>query len=106
MARYRKKPVIIEAFQLTEANRLDNSKWPRWAHEAWNKNRDEVGAVYPKFQGETRGALMINTLEDPHTAEINDWILRGVKGELYPCKPDIFEQSYEEVESNVIGKVG
>jgi hypothetical protein len=42
--------------------------------------------------------LKIFSLEGPHLASIGDWVIRGVKGEFYPCKPDIFEQTYEEVE--------
>lgn len=42
--------------------------------------------------------LIINTLEGAHNVSVGDWIIRGVKGEFYPCKPDIFEQSYEETD--------
>lgn len=44
-----------------------------------------------------RGQLIVHTLEGDHQALVGDWIIRGVKGEFYPCKPDIFEQTYEEV---------
>lgn len=43
--------------------------------------------------------LIIHTLEGDHHASVGDWIIRGVKGEFYPCKPDIFEQTYEEKEA-------
>ena len=47
MALYRKKPVVIEAFQITEETRNDNKDWPNWLNQAWNKDRKEEGAVYP-----------------------------------------------------------
>ena len=90
--RYRKKPVVIEAFQMTKARRDDNSEWPHWLNEAWNKPFDAPGSFYP-----LAGALMICTLEGAHVVSENDWIIQGVKGELYPCKPDIFEATYEKV---------
>lgn len=78
MPKYRKKPVVIEAIQ-------------------FKGNFDEI----EKFVGgdaELRdGELIIATLEGPLRAAPNDWIIKGVKGEFYPCKPDIFEQTYEAV---------
>lgn len=96
--KFRKKPVVIEAFQLTEKTRVDNSEWPQWAHEAWQKDRDEVGSLSPQFPGEGDGLLLIHTLEGRMLVEFGDWIIQGVKGKLYPCKPDIFEATYERVE--------
>jgi len=93
--RYRKKPVIIEAFQMTRARREDNSEWPEWLNEAWQKDRDEDGALYIFFPPSR--LLAIRTLEGDHVVSWADWIIRGVKGELYPCKPDIFEATYEPV---------
>jgi len=43
-------------------------------------------------------SVLIKTLEGDHTGDLSDWIIRGVKGELYPCKPDIFAATYEAVE--------
>lgn len=45
------------------------------------------------------GTLLIRTLEGDHIASVGDYIIKGIKGEIYPCKPDIFEKTYEEVES-------
>jgi hypothetical protein len=92
--RYRKRPVVIEAFQLTRANRDSNEHWPQWAHAAWNEGYDRLGALYP---ADGTGALEIHTLEGRMRVSIDDWIIKGVNGELYPCKPDIFAKSYEEV---------
>lgn len=94
---YRKKPVRIQAFQMTKERRASNADWPYWLHEAWNKDFSQPGAVlsedYPNSRGGDR--LMIRTLEGIHGVSWNDWIIRGVQGELYPCKPDIFEATYD-----------
>lgn len=95
---YRKKPVEIEAFQMTRARRSDNLDWPNWLHVAWNSELDQVGCVYPADYPNSHGddKLKIRTLEGVHLVDFDDWIIQGVKGELYPCKPDIFELTYEK----------
>lgn len=97
--KFRKKPVVIEAFQMTRERRQDNSDWPQWLHEAWNKGSDEPCGLGPSLERESDGTdpLIIRTLEGVHFVGWNDWIIRGVKGELYPCKPDIFAATYEPV---------
>jgi len=98
MAQYRKKPVVIEAFQMTKERRWDNSEWPGWLHEAWNKNSFEEGAVWPdSLSSKSPDHLACGTLEGIHSIDFDDWIIQGIKGEIYPCKPDIFEMIYEEV---------
>ena len=83
--RYRKRPVVIEAFQMTKERRRDNSEWPNWLHQAWNLDPGEAGALYPTKQasGDTT-LLSIMTLEGEHSVTWDDWIIQGVKGELYP----------------------
>jgi len=97
--KYRKKPVVIEAFQMTRARRDDNSEWPEWLNFAWQKAPGE-GALFPDTDDPTWDRLVIGTLEGVHRVQWNDWIIRGVKGELYPCKPDIFAATYESVEES------
>lgn len=96
---YRKKPVVISAFQMTRERRQDNKDWPEWLNEAWNRNHTQVGAVYPEAYPNSDGTdrLVILTLEGTHLVSFGDWIIRGVSGELYPCKPDIFALTYEVV---------
>lgn len=98
--KYRKKPVVIEAFQMTRERRKDNSEWPNWLHEAWQKDWPELGALssldYPKSKGDDR--LCIATREGHLEVSWEDWIIQGVQKELYPCKPDIFQATYEKVE--------
>lgn len=90
--RYIKKPVVVEAFQMTEQHRHNNFYWPQWLHDAWNKDPTEVGAVFP-VPGSSE--VQINTLEGLMRVNTNDFIIQGVKGELYPCKPDIFHATYQ-----------
>lgn len=96
MAKYRKRPVIIEAFQMTRQRRWDNSEWPEWLHMAWNKDPSE-GAVWIDETDPNRACLVCGTLEGVHSIDWDDYIIQGIKGELYPCKPDIFQATYEKV---------
>jgi hypothetical protein len=87
--RYRKKPVVIEAMQFPGIT-LDTVD-AVMAFEDWAKAN--------KFSGRYRGAyVVIETLEGEMIASPGDWIIKGVKGEFYPCKPDIFEATYEPAE--------
>jgi hypothetical protein len=88
--KYRKKPIVIEAVQYTR--RFD---WPYWFHEAVSEDTIRTYNT-GKFQDpSTPCYAMIATLEGDMKVSENDWVIRGVRGELYPCKPDIFELTYE-----------
>lgn len=104
MAKYRKKPVVIEAVQLL---------WENWSqicdHAGITPNglrhgRPEGCYIGPDGQPLSEGqtsmeiGLLIPTLEGLMVARNKDWIIRGIKGELYPCKPDIFGATYEPAE--------
>ena len=104
MYKFRKKPVVIDAFQMTQERRKNNLDWPGWLHEAWNKNNNEPGALYPKDFPDSDGTdeLVIFTLEGKHDVSFDDFIIKGVKGELYPCKPDIFAATYDPVPEEVM----
>lgn len=80
--KYRKKPVVIEAVQWRGSNIGEIGDFLQWS----NFNHDDV-----------RG-LDIHTLEGNLHATEGDWIIKGVSGEFYPCKPDIFEATYEIAE--------
>lgn len=99
MPKFRKKPVVIEAFQMTKERRQDNSEWPEWLHKAWNKKYPSEGAVWPENYPDSDGKdrLCIGTKEGVHVISWDDWIIQGIQGELYACKPDIFEQTCEPV---------
>jgi hypothetical protein len=89
MKKYRKKPVVVEALRLT----------PETLQEAVDlKAFGVMQSVYCFVRKDGSQGFSIRTLEGRMTAGLGDWIIRGVKGELYPCRHDIFEQTYEEVE--------
>lgn len=85
MAQYRKKPVVIEAVQL-ESLEIGHLMFIQVF----------VGLCNNISQVESDGVL-IKTLEGNMKASIGDYIIKGIKGEFYPCKPDIFELTYEQV---------
>lgn len=90
MAQYRKKPVVIEAIQLKE----DGTNIQECYDFVGAKgNFPECGMGIDPADGQFK----ITTLEGVHVASLNDYIIRGIKGEYYPCKPDIFEATYERV---------
>ena len=95
--KYRKKPVVVEAFQMTEERRWSNEDWPNWLHAAWQKEIGVLNALWCD-QDEPHTFLHISTPEGVLNIDWDDWIIQGVKDELYPCKPDIFEASYDKVE--------
>ena len=89
---WRKKPVVIEAMQIDGTHDRNqqivdwvNSCNPRW--DAADSSTWTISAYY--------GKVTIRTLEGEMTADKGDWIIKGVKGEFYPCKPDIFAATYE-----------
>ncbi len=88
--KYRKKPIVIEAVQYGEEGDFASDGVPGWIWEAF-----ESGTL-----AATNGTdpLLIKTLEGTLTVAPEDWIIQGIQGELYPCKPDIFEATYELVE--------
>ena len=84
--KFRKKPVVIEAFEVHPADGHTRQLPPAWLVNAM------VGGSVKPLDG---GGLVIGTLEGEMRADVGDWIIQGVKGELYPCKPDIFAATYE-----------
>lgn len=95
MTRFRKKPVEVEAFQIGMHTMADKD-YPEWFADAIAS-----GEVFQKRNPDYPVECSIRTLEGDMDANLGDYVIRGVKGELYPCKPDIFEQTYEEVRDGV-----
>lgn len=83
--RFRKKPVEIEAMRATYESIDEVEQW--------------VEASGTETSASGCGGFYIHTLEGDMLASIGDWIIRGVQGEFYPCKPDIFAQTYDEVDT-------
>ena len=100
--KYRKKPVVIDAVQWTGTNHremfdfLTNGNCPE---EYITSDLPIVSDNFYIDKWKVPGGLVIKTLEGEHLANIGDYIIRGVCGEFYPCKPDIFRETYEEVEA-------
>ena len=84
VAKYRKKPVVIEAIQVDSHDFDGLLEIVKWSGGIPVDEDDHV--------------IAIDTLEGRMFADHGDWIIKGVKGEFYPCKPDIFEATYEPVE--------
>ena len=82
--KYRKKPVVIDAEQFVI---WDMKKIPPF-----------VTIMNIMFPVTKEGTILIPTLEGQHIASNLDWIIKGISGEIYPCKPDIFEKTYEKVD--------
>ena len=95
--KYRKKPVVIEAFQYDGDLKGTDGKYyvPDWAVKAFESGVMHYGQ--PDRNEQAPYELFINTLEGTHHVSVDDYIIQGVNGELYPCKPDIFEKTYEAV---------
>lgn len=93
--RYRKKPLVIEAFRLTPDALKDKSKWPGWFAEAWAEGEVFSAGSLPFGEGR---CFLVKTLEGTMMATPGDWIIRGTQGEMYPCKPDVFAEVYEAIE--------
>jgi hypothetical protein len=92
--KYRKRPVVIDAIQWTGENQ----------REMWDfltgRTNDYMSVSGDNFyidHSKIKGGLVIKTFEGEHLASIGDYIIKGVKGEFYPCKPDVFEATYEPV---------
>jgi hypothetical protein len=92
MAKYRKKPVVVEAIPCVEIITKMALHWqelPKWVSYAY-----EEGII----RAITIGGFTVATLEGPHTALRGDMLIRGIQGEIYPCKRSIFAQTYDLVE--------
>lgn len=91
MTKYRKKPIIIEALQL---------RWDTWGEICHFVGVGKMSDEKPhgEMRKECAIGLDIPTPEGVLHADENDWIIKGIKGEFYPCKPDIFEATYEKLQ--------
>jgi hypothetical protein len=92
--KYQKKPVIIEALQWDGSSHrpmFDFLDGTHRSHMATN------GTNFYIDHSKVEGGLIIKTLEGEHLANIGDWIIKGVEGEFYPCKPAIFKKTYDPV---------
>lgn len=93
MAKYRKKPVVIEAFNYDGDLKDSSGRYyvPIWAELAF-----EEGVLFYGY--DEPWELYVKTLEGTVHVSVGDYLIKGINGELYPCKPDIFHKTYEAVE--------
>lgn len=94
---YRKKPVLVDAFKFTDDSELIA---PDWFTQAVKDRSVTIKRKTLNGHASVDGCI-IKTLEGDHLARIGDYIIRGVAGELYPCKPDIFTRTYEPASQGV-----
>ncbi len=88
MGKFRKKPIVIEAMQFDGSIECADTLMREYASNVWPNTLPD---------GTFLGQMVINTLEGRMIANPGDWIITGVNGERYPCKPDIFAKTYEPV---------
>jgi hypothetical protein len=88
--KFRKKPVVVEAMQFM-GGRRGAYEIVRWA------NSPNVESLYLSLEPDAATLIIIQTPEGQLSAAKGDWVIKGINGEFYPCKPDIFEKTYERV---------
>jgi len=102
MYKYRKKPIVIEAFQMTKKRRWDNSEWPNWLNMAWNREPGE-NALWPNPDAppnpehESPDELLCGTPGRFHSVAFGDYIVQSARGEIYTISKDLFKKTYEKV---------
>jgi hypothetical protein len=94
MGRWRKKRVIVEAWQFMPAGRREQP--PDWIDPRWFYEDGDAGGTPGRKRSGTPH-MLIPTPAGPLRADVTDWIIRGVKGDIYPCNADVFAASYEPV---------
>ena len=87
MSLYRKKPVVVEAMQFTDESKDAVFSWAR-------------GHSHPSFNIRNEPCLLIQTLEGEMRADLGDWVIRGVRGEFYPYKNEVFLQTYDPADQD------
>ena len=87
--KYRKKPVVVEAFQMTRTRLKDRSEWPEWLNQAWDES------VF--WYSWRLDCIRLKTLKGDLIVKWDSWIILDDRDELYPCDDEIFRMTYEEV---------
>lgn len=94
--KFRKKPIVVEAFLLTKDMLSVINNYFRLSYSVASLKREKYKQGGIKL---IKDGLLIKTLEGDIKANIGDWIIKGINGEIYPCKPDIFEKTYEKTKN-------
>jgi hypothetical protein len=102
MPKFVRKPVEVEAFQMTKGRRWDNSEWPQWLHEAWQMDPGVSGSLYPVIDlqtGEASDNLLIGFEDEfPMLVAMGDWIVKDENDNLLALRPSEFEEQYESTQ--------
>jgi len=93
MPKYKKKPIVIEAIKFDG----DRHKVLKFCNELISDNHKKTNIAFNRTGVLQEREVYIKTLEGTMTAKYGDYIIKGVNGEFYPCKPDIFHKTYEKV---------
>jgi hypothetical protein len=93
-----KRPVMQEAFQMTETNRSTHAYWPEWAKEASRKPPNTFGSIWSEYCGEH---YKVKTHEGVIDVDDDDWIVKGAEGQILPWKPVILKSSFQESKENI-----
>ena len=101
--KFRKKPVVIEAIQLNQKNIIDVYRFIN-GEDSIKLNCNMAQDRWEDYENicKDKGGIRLKTMESDNETQIasfGDYIIKGVEGEFYPCKPDIFEKTYEEIKA-------
>ena len=100
MSTYIKRPIPIEAVQINGTDSEDQKTWPAWVFRAWQSEKGNVGAMWLRADKN----LMVGTLEGHLCITPGDYLIQGIRGELYPCKESIFKEAYWSEDEYLRGK--
>lgn len=99
MAKYRKKPLVVEAFQITKDRIWGGGEpWPDWLTKAWKKEPWSEGAFWDDSDNPDGEGLFVGTPSGAVRLLWDSWVIKGVSNEIYPCLPEVFAATYEPVE--------
>ncbi len=97
--KYRAKPIVIDAFQITKASRVNNENWPGWLHEAWNLPQAAPGSLWPRDYPTSNGMEPLRMRDSNggaiHDLGWGDWIIKEGQGQLRYCEAAFFSATYE-----------
>lgn len=96
MSQFRKKPIVVEAFQITQASRSNKDAWPTWLYRAWNSQNGAIGSLQ-EDPADPTGQLQLVTAEGTLTILWGDWLIQDADGELYICKDAVFQKTHDAV---------
>ena len=98
MSQFRKKPIVVEAFQMTQVNRRNMDAWPTWLYRAWNSQNGAIGSLQ-EDPADPTGQLQLVTAEGTLTVLWGDWLIQDADRELSICKDAVFTSTHDAIPS-------